>query len=91
MHSVGDDMTFFQHLELFGIDFIGAALITATAYAILRLPWSIHETEMVWSSLRQKLTAFFLLPPPQPSPVTPSTQVNQAERRWIPIKVVQSC
>ena len=84
-------MTFFQHLELLGIDFIGAALIAATAYAIMRLPWSAHDTEIVWSSLRQRVSAFFLLPPPEASPSRPSSQVAQAKRRWIPIKVVQSC
>jgi len=84
-------MTFFQHLELFAIDLTGTALIAATAYAILRLPWTTGESEAVWSLFSSRLRRMFMFSKHASETASTPSVVGTPSRRWIPIKVVQSC
>ena len=84
-------MTLFQHFELFTIDLVSAALIISTAYSIMRLPWTHQEADHTWNELGTRLCRFFLLSKvEQQSPSSPAVG-GSSSRRWIPIKVVQSC
>ena len=84
-------MTLFQHLELFAIDLSGALLIAATAYAIMRLPWTQKETEITWSLMVARLRHLFILPTPDIESKARHSAPLSSSRRWIPIKVVEPC